>query len=177
MTIQEIAGGGGCLLLALMTLVQIAPIKINPWSWLAKTVGKAVNADMSGRLDGIAAKLDGHIEMDDRRTADGHRAQILHFNNELLRPINHTKEEFIEILTQIDVYEKYCETHPGGLQGAAEEARLPPGERFRPERIGAIKKPPKTGRQELTKCGADSMMGSTEGALLHKRRLAHRYYP
>lgn len=112
MTIQEIAGGGGCLLLALMTLVQIAPIKINPWSWLAKTVGKAVNADMSGRLDGIAAKLDGHIEMDDRRTADGHRAQILHFNNELLRPINHTKEEFIEILTQIDVYEKYCETHP-----------------------------------------------------------------
>lgn len=112
MTIQEIAGGGGCLLLALMTIVQIAPIKINPWSALAKTVGKAINADMSGRLDGIAAKLDGHIEMDDRRTADGHRAQILHFNNELLRPINHTKEEFIEILTQIDVYEKYCETHP-----------------------------------------------------------------
>ncbi len=112
MTIQEIAAGGGCLLLALMTIVQIAPIKINPWSALAKTVGKAINADMSGRLDGIAAKLDGHIEMDDRRTADGHRAQILHFNNELLRPINHTKEEFIEILTQIDVYEKYCKTHP-----------------------------------------------------------------
>ena len=50
--------------------------------------------------------------MDDRRTADGHRAQILHFNNELLRNIRHTKEEFIEILARIDVYEKYCKTHP-----------------------------------------------------------------
>ena len=32
------------------------------------------------------------------RTADSRRAQILHFNNELLRPINHTKEEFVEVL-------------------------------------------------------------------------------
>lgn len=112
MTIQEIAGGGGCLLLALMTIVQIAPIKISPWSWLAKTVGKAVNADMSGRLDGIAAKLDGHIEMDDRRTADGHRARILHFNNELLRDIGHTQEEFFEVLAEIDAYEDYCREHP-----------------------------------------------------------------
>ena len=50
--------------------------------------------------------------MDDRRTADGHRAQILHFNNELLRPIRHTKEEFIEDLEKIDAYEKYCDSHP-----------------------------------------------------------------
>ena len=48
----------------------------------------------------------------DRRTADGPRAQILHFNNELLRPIRHTKEEFIEVLAKIDAYEKYCDSHP-----------------------------------------------------------------
>ena len=29
-------------------------------------------------LDRIEKKLDAHIEMDDRRTADGHRARILH---------------------------------------------------------------------------------------------------
>ena len=73
---------------------------------------KAVNADISSRLDGIEAKLDGHITMDDRRTADSRRAQILHFNNELLRPINHTKEEFVEVLAKIDDYERYCEEHP-----------------------------------------------------------------
>lgn len=60
MTIQELLAGGGGLILLLLTLVQIAPVKINPWSALAKTVGKAVNADISSRLDGIEAKLDGH---------------------------------------------------------------------------------------------------------------------
>ena len=105
MTIQEIAGGGGCLLLALMTIVQIAPIKINPWSWLAEAIGRAINAE-------VIKKLDAHITMDDRRTADGHRARILHFNNELLRDIGHTQEEFFEVLAEIDAYEKYCREHP-----------------------------------------------------------------
>lgn len=112
MDLKELLLGGGGLLLILMTLVQIAPIKVNPWSALAKALGRAVNADIYHRLDGIEAKLDGHITMDDRRTADSRRAQILHFNNELLRPINHTKEEFIEILAKIDEYERYCEEHP-----------------------------------------------------------------
>ena len=106
MSLQELLTGGGGLLLAAMTLVQIAPVKLNPWSWLAKAVGRAMG------LDSIEKKLDAHIEMDDRRTADGHRARILHFNNELLRGIEHTKEEFIEALAEIDAYEHYCADHP-----------------------------------------------------------------
>lgn len=111
MTIKDFLLGGGSLLLILMTLVQIAPIKINPWSALAKAIGKAINADISGRLDEIGAKLDEHIETDGRRTADSCRAQILHFNNELLQPIYHTKEEFVEVLVKIDEYERYCDEH------------------------------------------------------------------
>ena len=106
MSVQEILTGGGGLLLVLMTLIQVAPVKINPWSWLAKAIGKAMG------IEAIEKKLDAHIDMDDRRTADGHRARILHFNNELLRNIDHTKEEFIEALTEIDAYEKYCDKHP-----------------------------------------------------------------
>ena len=52
------------------------------------------------------------VTMDDRRNADGHRTRILHFNNELLRGIEHTKEEFIEALAEIDAYEHYCAAHP-----------------------------------------------------------------
>ena len=106
MSVQEILTGGGGLLLVLMTLIQVAPVKINPWSWLAKAIGKAMG------IEAIEKKLDAHIDMDDRRTADGHRARILHFNNELLRNIGHTKEELIEALTEIDAYEKYCDKHP-----------------------------------------------------------------
>lgn len=112
MGILQILSGGGGAILALMTLIQIAPVKVNPWSWAARSIGRAINADVSKRLTDIEAKLDGHIDMDDKRTADGHRAQILHFNNELLRPIDHTKEEFIEVLAKIDAYEKYCDVHP-----------------------------------------------------------------
>lgn len=105
MELKDILAGGGGLLLVLMTLVQIAPVKINPWSWLARAIGRAVNAE-------VIKKLDDHITMDDRRTADGHRTRILHFNNEMLRDINHTKEEFTEVLAEIDAYEKYCREHP-----------------------------------------------------------------
>ena len=105
MNVQELLAGGGGLLLVLMTLMQIAPVKINPWSWLARAIGRAVNAE-------VIKKLDDHITMDDRRTADGHRARILHFNNELLRDIGHTQEEFFEVLAEIDAYEKYCREHP-----------------------------------------------------------------
>ena len=105
MNVQELLAGGGGLLLVLMTLMQIAPVKINPWSWLARAIGRAVNAE-------VIKKLDDHITMDDRRTADGHRARILHFNNELLRDIGHTQEEFSEVLAEIDAYEDYCREHP-----------------------------------------------------------------
>lgn len=46
MSLKEILLGGGGLLAVLLTLVEIAPIKINPWSALAKAIGRAINADV-----------------------------------------------------------------------------------------------------------------------------------
>ena len=112
MSIQQILTEGSGLLLVLMTLVQIAPVKMNPWSWLAKTIGKAINADVSKRLNGIEKMLDAHVTMDDERNTDLHRAYILRFNTELLRNIPHTEEDFNEILYNIDCYERYCKGHP-----------------------------------------------------------------
>lgn len=119
MTVAEIllAGGGGVLLL--LTLIQITPIKINPWSAIAKAIGRAINGEVIGMLSEVKSKqestsdrLNEHIRMDDERNADEHRARILRFNNELIRDIPHTKEEFIDILADIDSYERYCEHHP-----------------------------------------------------------------
>ena len=95
----------------LLTLVQIAPLKVNPWSAIAKAIGRAVNADVLRELDMVTQKLDTHIRVDDERNADSYRTRILQFNNELLREIMHTREDFIEILTVIDDYEGYCRDH------------------------------------------------------------------
>lgn len=111
MNIHEWIIGGGGLLAVLLTLVQIAPVKINPWSAIAKAIGKAINADVLRELDTVTQKLDTHIRVDDERNADSYRTRILQFNNELLREIQHTREDFIEILAVIDDYESYCRDH------------------------------------------------------------------
>lgn len=51
------------------------------------------------------------MKANEARNADEHRARILRFNNELLRDISHTKEEFIDVLADIDFYERYCREH------------------------------------------------------------------
>ena len=119
MSIKEILLNGGGVLLVLLTVIQIAPIKVNPWSAIARLLGKAINADVLQELDDVKGDvketqktLDEHIRMDDERNADSHRQRILAFNNELLRDIPHTEEDFIEVLGEIDFYEDYCKTHP-----------------------------------------------------------------
>ena len=67
-------GGGGLFLL--LTLVQIAPVKINPWSAIARWVGKAINGDVLDKLGKVEARLEKHIQNDDERDADMHRANL-----------------------------------------------------------------------------------------------------
>ena len=113
MSIQEIVASSGGTLLILMTLVQIAPIKVNPWSKIVKAIGKALNGDVMTKLNEVQGRLDEHIRIDDERNADAHRVQILRFNRELLQDnIPHTQEDFIEALSEIDFYERYCREHP-----------------------------------------------------------------
>lgn len=123
MTQEEIIAW--CVALGLPTLLQISPLKINPWSWLGKALKwiwrafcRSLNADVLSKLSTMEKdqketkdKLEAHIKLDDEREADKVRASILHFNNELLRSIPHTKEEFVEILSKIDWYNDFCKTH------------------------------------------------------------------
>lgn len=106
MNLGEIVGWSGGGLLLLLTLIQITPIKINPWSKAAKAIGNALNGG------DVMGKLEEHIRVDNERNADMHRARILQFNTELLRGSKHTEEDFNEILYNIDCYEKYCTDHP-----------------------------------------------------------------
>lgn len=118
MNLSEIIFSSSGVLLLLLTLVEITPLKINPWSAIAKRLGSAFNHSVIERLDKVEAriksteeKLDGHIDKDARDKAEEARATVLRFNNELLRNIPHTREEYFDILHSIDVYEVYCDTH------------------------------------------------------------------
>ncbi len=120
--IQQLLAGSGWLaaiILLAMTFVEVIPIKINPWSKLAGAVGKAINKDVMSKLEQVEAaqrqtqaKLDESIRVNDDRNADAHRERILRFNLEVMRKEKHTREDFLEVLAEIDAYEHYCKDHP-----------------------------------------------------------------
>ena len=112
MTLKEILLGGGGGLMILLTLVQIAPIKVNPWTDIARAIGRAINADVLQEIKETRSRLDAHIKADEEYNADTVRSRILRFNNELIRDVPHTKEDFIDILADIDFYEEFCRKHP-----------------------------------------------------------------
>ena len=101
------------------TFVEVSKIKINPWTWLARAIGRALNGDVIERMDKLDDRM-GKIEKrqnqseeeDRRREAIGQRNRILRFGDELLHDKRHSKEHFDEILRDIKRYEAYCSKHP-----------------------------------------------------------------
>lgn len=101
-------------------LIQISPIKIDPFSWLAKKIGNALNVDILKQLeetrkslDILDEKLTTHIKENEEESINECRRRILVFNEKVLANDNVTKERYDSILEDIDEYEDYCENHKG----------------------------------------------------------------
>lgn len=98
MSLNEIITGGGGALLVLLTIIQLAPIKVNPWSKIARVIGRALNVEVMDKLN--------------ESEATDARYRILRFDDEIRHHVKHTEEHFNQILEDIDEYERYCRTHP-----------------------------------------------------------------
>lgn len=102
-----------------MTIVQIVPIKINPWSAIARWLGNVLNADMNKKINDVSNdvkkikyennKFICRYEKDQAVIA---RVRILRFGDELSRGLRHSEENFEQVLSDIDAYEHYCNAHP-----------------------------------------------------------------
>ena len=119
MTIGELAGWGVAAIAAISTVVQIAPINFNPWSALAKKVGRAINgevidemASLKRDIKAVKEDIQGVKDLDAERDARSARARILQFGDELIHDVHHTKEHFDDVLQDMDDYERYCKSHP-----------------------------------------------------------------
>lgn len=108
---QLITYGGG-LGVILMTLIQFAPIKLNPWSWLGRAIGRAINGEVLEKVNKLAKDVESIKEEDAEEWATLSRTHILRFGDELLHGVLHSKEHFDQILLDISKYEAYCESHP-----------------------------------------------------------------
>lgn len=120
-TVKEIFLGGGGALLILMTIIQISPIKINPWSFLAKKIGRAINGEVIEKVDDLGKELADHKAKSAEREATLSRTHILRFGDEILHGVPHSKEHYQQILIDIDAYEEYCDDHPDYKNNVAVE--------------------------------------------------------
>lgn len=124
MNVQELLAGGGGLLLV-MTLVQIAPIKVNPWSFIGKlitkgftAIGKAFNAEVTKELAEVKGKLSELEKYNSRQDKEREedkaldaRRRILQFADEIRRKVRHSEEHFNNVFEDINYYKTYCREH------------------------------------------------------------------
>lgn len=103
---------GSGVFIIIMTLVQISPIEINPWNWIARKIGGEINKDVIERVDNLSKDISDLRKEFDEGEATLCRTRILRFNDELIYEKKHTKEHFDQVLTDITRYEAYCESHP-----------------------------------------------------------------
>lgn len=115
MTIQQlmemvVADRGPIVLVivAVMTLLQITPVKINPWSAILKWLGKQLNSEVINKVDNLEKRLDAHIEETQENELQARRSSILDFSSSVIRGVNYHREKFDFMIKECDRYEKYC---------------------------------------------------------------------
>ena len=99
-------------------VIEVAPIKINPWSFLANKLGRALNKEVLNEISTLKSRVDTLDErvqqseaLQSERDAKTARTNILRFGDEIRIGTRHSKESFDEILSDITEYESYCSTH------------------------------------------------------------------
>lgn len=100
--IQTLIGGlaGGGLIGFIEFLIRRRDEKSNKW-------GQIIEA-----IDGLKSAIGGIDERLDKENADDARRNILSFDDELRRGMDHSEESYNQILEDTNFYSRYCKQHP-----------------------------------------------------------------
>lgn len=101
LTAGELAGWAVVLLIILFSLIQIAPVKLNPWDNILGWFGKKINGDVRDQLKELRKQVSDIW-------INAHRQSILTFARECRADMHHDAEEWNHILSVADEYEVYC---------------------------------------------------------------------
>ena len=110
---------------AVLTLIEITPIKLNPLGWIAKKIGSAFNGEVMKEMGHLKQEM-GTVKQEvqsiktdvadireeaKEREATSRRTRILEFGDEILHEVDYSKEHWDQILLDITEYENYCDEH------------------------------------------------------------------
>mgnify|MGYP007070318717 FL=1 len=102
MTGGEVAGWAFAVIIILMSLIQISPVKVNPWDRLFGWLGGKLNGETREQLKSLQKQVNDIW-------INSHRQSILTFARECRADIDHDAEEWNHILSIADEYEVYCQ--------------------------------------------------------------------
>lgn len=94
-------------LIGAVTIFEIAPIKINPWTWLLKRIGNAMNGDLSQEIENLKEDITTIKKDQQEDNADNMRCRILDFASSCRRHEHHDAEEWNMIISLLKKYETY----------------------------------------------------------------------
>lgn len=100
------------VLLLVMTVIEVAPIRCDPWGCVLAWLGRAINGEVLRRVELLSDKVQELGAEIKRQQAESCQARIIRFGDELLHDTLHSKEHFDQILLDISVYERYCSSDP-----------------------------------------------------------------
>lgn len=116
-------GGSWLVVFLLITsLIQISPIKLNPWTALINWIGKNLNKsvldevkavdkkvdEVEAQVKNVQSELNDHIKDSKNKDLAHTRSEILSFGSSLLAGRNYHKEQFDFMINRCDEYEQYC---------------------------------------------------------------------
>ena len=104
MTAGEMAGWALVMIILLFSMVQISPLKLNPWDRVFGWIGRKTNGDMREELKELKKQVSD-------LWINAHRQSILTFARECRADIDHDAEEWNHILSVADEYEVYCQSN------------------------------------------------------------------
>lgn len=87
------------------TLIEVSPMRLNPWTYIFNGIGKRLNAEVFTRLNELETKLKAQDEKIDYNERNRIKFEILDFANSCRNGRQHTREEFNHIIAQYDEYE------------------------------------------------------------------------
>lgn len=109
--IEFISANPWLTIIGFTCIIEIVPIKVNPWSKLFQWIGKQINKDLDDRIQKLEDKVDSLNEDVSEERVQNKRWNTLNFANSCRRGILHTHEEWDHCLDELKWYEKYCKEH------------------------------------------------------------------
>lgn len=97
-------------LIGAITVIQITPIKIDPWKWFFRSIKNALVGDLEKEIHDLSKDV-----LDEK--VNTKRWNVLDFANSSRQGRRHTKEEWDHCISELKWYDDYCERHkiPNGV--------------------------------------------------------------